>query len=147
MPVYSPPALNAVNFSLTARTPDSVAPYGMALTSYTVPALNAVNFALASYTLPVYNTADFELGVEPTVVNPDVGTITLTGYSPTISIVSPLIAGLGVITLTGYSPTVSAIEDVAPENPLRISLNSRYTSRPKAPPKKYHTFTKFGKRK
>ena len=61
MPVYTPPALNAVNFALTARTPESVAPYTMALSVYTAPALNAVNFAVATYTAPVYNTIDFEL--------------------------------------------------------------------------------------
>lgn len=61
MPVYTPPALNAVDFALVARTPESVAPYTMALTSYTAPALNAVDFALVTYTQPVYNTIDFEL--------------------------------------------------------------------------------------
>jgi hypothetical protein len=61
MPVYTPPALNAVDFALTARTPESVVPAYNVLVSYTVPALNAVDFALVSYTPPVYNTIDFEL--------------------------------------------------------------------------------------
>ena len=61
MPVYTPPALNAVDFALTVQPAHSVAPYVMALTSYTTPALNAVDFALSVYTRPVYNTIDFEL--------------------------------------------------------------------------------------
>ena len=61
MPVYTPPALNAVDFALSVQPAHSVAPYVMALTSYTTPALNAVDFALSVYTQPVYNTIDFEL--------------------------------------------------------------------------------------
>lgn len=61
MPVYTPPALNAVDFALSVQPSHSVAPYTMALTSYTAPALNAVDFALVTYTQPVYNTIDFEL--------------------------------------------------------------------------------------
>jgi hypothetical protein len=61
MPIYTPPALNAVDFALTARTPENVDPYTMALSVYSVPALNAIDFAVATYTPPVYNTVDFEL--------------------------------------------------------------------------------------
>lgn len=61
MPVYTPPALNAVDFALTVQPSHSVAPYVMVLTSYTVPALNAIDFDLSVYTQPVYNTIDFEL--------------------------------------------------------------------------------------
>jgi hypothetical protein len=61
MPVYTPPALNAVDFELVVQPSHSVAPYVMTLTSYTVPALNAVDFALVTYTQPDYNTIDFEL--------------------------------------------------------------------------------------
>ena len=61
MPVYTPPALNAVDFALVVQPAHSVDPYDMALSVYTVPALNAVDFALVTYTQPVYNTIDFEL--------------------------------------------------------------------------------------
>ena len=61
MPVYTPPALNAVNFALTAQTPANIDPYETTLASYTVPALNAVNFALSVYTLPTFNRIIFEL--------------------------------------------------------------------------------------
>ena len=61
MPIYNPPALNAVNFSLTVEPAHSVAPYLNTLSVYTAPALNAVDFVLSLYTPPVYNTIDFEL--------------------------------------------------------------------------------------
>lgn len=61
MPVYTPPALNAVDFALTARTPDNVDPNVITLTSYAAPALNAVDFSVSIYTPPTFNTADFEL--------------------------------------------------------------------------------------
>jgi hypothetical protein len=61
MPVYTPPALNAVDFALTVQPAHSVVPAYNVLVSYTVPALNAVDFALVTYTPPVYNTIDFEL--------------------------------------------------------------------------------------
>lgn len=61
MPIYTPPANNAVDFAITARTPESVAPNLITLTSFTPAIPSAVNFALSVYTAPVYNTIDFEL--------------------------------------------------------------------------------------
>ena len=61
MALYTPPALNAVDFELTVQPAHSVVPYDMPLSVYSVPALNAVDFALATYTPPTYNTIDFEL--------------------------------------------------------------------------------------
>ena len=48
MSIYTPPALNAVNFALEAFTPADMTPAQMALAVYSVPALNAVNFALTA---------------------------------------------------------------------------------------------------
>ena len=61
MAVYTPPALTAVNFALTAQTPPSLTPAYQALTSYSVPALTAVNFALTPYTAPTYPYVGWEL--------------------------------------------------------------------------------------
>jgi hypothetical protein len=59
--VYTPPALNAVDFALTAFTPANVTPYGIALSIYTPPALNAVDFALSAYTPPTFPYVGWEL--------------------------------------------------------------------------------------
>lgn len=61
MSIYTPPALNAVDFALTAFTPADITPYDSGLTSYVPPALNAVDFALVAYTLPQFNRVDWEL--------------------------------------------------------------------------------------
>lgn len=61
MSIYTPPALNAVNFELTAFTPANTAPYEIALSAYTVPALNAVDFALTAYSAPNFPAINFEL--------------------------------------------------------------------------------------
>lgn len=107
MPVYTPPALNAVDFALSVQPSHSVAPYNMALTSYTVPALNAVDFALVTYTPPVYNTIDFELLDVPaggTTVDTLTGALILTGYSPSIG--KWINVGYGELVLAGYAPTI-----------------------------------------
>ena len=62
MTTYVVPALNAVNFALTAATPADTTNYGIALSSYSAPALNAVNFALVGYSLPSFVAIDFEIG-------------------------------------------------------------------------------------
>jgi hypothetical protein len=59
--VYTPPALNAVDFALSAFTPADVTPYGIALSTYTPPALNAVDFALSAYTPPTFPYVGWEL--------------------------------------------------------------------------------------
>lgn len=61
MPVYTPPALTAVNFALTEQPAHSVVPAYNVLTTYTIPALTAVNFAIVTYVIPVYNRINFEL--------------------------------------------------------------------------------------
>jgi hypothetical protein len=61
MSVYAPPALNAVDFALTAHTVPSIASPQNVLQSYTTPALNAVNFALSSFSLPTYMNIGWEL--------------------------------------------------------------------------------------
>lgn len=61
MSIYTPPALNAVDFDLSAFTPADVTPYSVELVPYTVPALNAVDFALTTYTLPTFVEIDWEL--------------------------------------------------------------------------------------
>jgi hypothetical protein len=61
MSVYTPPALNAVDFALTAHTVPSIASPQNALQSYTTPALNAVNFALSSFSVPTYMNIGWEL--------------------------------------------------------------------------------------
>lgn len=58
---YTPPALNAVNFTLTSFTPEDLTGAAVALTSYSMPALNAVDFVLSVYALPVFPSVDFEL--------------------------------------------------------------------------------------
>lgn len=62
MTTYTPPALNAVDFGLTATTPDSVQGHSIALSPYSAPALAAVAFALVAYTLPTFSGIDFEIG-------------------------------------------------------------------------------------
>lgn len=61
MSVYTPPALDAVNFALTAHTPVASAPATQVLVSYTPPALTAVDFALVAYTVPTYVSVGWEL--------------------------------------------------------------------------------------
>jgi len=61
MSVYTPPALNAVDFALTAHTVPSIASPQNVLQSYTTPALNAVNFALTSFSVPTYMNIGWEL--------------------------------------------------------------------------------------
>lgn len=61
MSIYTVPALNAVDFALTAFTPEDITPYDSALTAYTVPALSAVDFALSLYAIPDFFGVDFEL--------------------------------------------------------------------------------------
>lgn len=61
MSVYTPPSLSAVDFALTAVTPASMTPAGMALSIYTVPSLSAVGFALATYTAATRPYAGWEL--------------------------------------------------------------------------------------
>jgi hypothetical protein len=62
MTTYVVPALNAVDFALTAATPADTTNYGIALSSYSAPALNAIDFALVSYAFPDFIALDFELG-------------------------------------------------------------------------------------
>jgi len=61
MSIYTVPALNAVDFALTAFTPEDITPYDTGLSVYTVPALTAVDFALVPYTLPNFFDINFEL--------------------------------------------------------------------------------------
>jgi hypothetical protein len=61
MSVYTVPALNAVDFALTAHTVPSIASPQNVLQSYTTPALNAVNFALTSFSVPTYMNIGWEL--------------------------------------------------------------------------------------
>ena len=61
MSIYVPPALNAVDFDLTAHTVPSIASPAQALQSYTVPSLTAVAFALSAYTVPTYMDIGWEL--------------------------------------------------------------------------------------
>jgi hypothetical protein len=61
MSVYTPPALNAVDFALTAHTVPSIASPQNVLQSYTTPALNAVNFALSAFTVPTWMNIGWEL--------------------------------------------------------------------------------------
>jgi hypothetical protein len=61
MSVYTVPALNAVDFALTAHTVPSLASPPNVLSAYTVPSLSAVDFALVSYTPPTYMDIGWEL--------------------------------------------------------------------------------------
>lgn len=61
MAVYTPPALNAVNFALTAHTVPSIASPQNVLSVYTVPAMAAVNFALSVFTVPTWMNIGWEL--------------------------------------------------------------------------------------
>lgn len=61
MSVYVVPALNAVDFALTAHTVPSLASPAQGLQAYTVPSLSAVDFALTAYTLPTYMDVGWEL--------------------------------------------------------------------------------------
>lgn len=61
MSVYTVPALNAVDFALTAHTVPSLASPAQALQAYTVPSLAAVDFALTAYTVPTYMDVGWEL--------------------------------------------------------------------------------------
>lgn len=65
MSIYTPPALNAVDFALTSFTPEVLPANNSILSAYSVPALDAVNFALTIYTPPTYPTIDFELFDSP----------------------------------------------------------------------------------
>ena len=67
MSIYTPPALNAVDFDLVAFTPADITPAEMELSAYSVPALSAVDFALTTYTPPTFPYVGWELlpGVGP----------------------------------------------------------------------------------
>ena len=65
MSVYTAPALNAVDFALTAVTPANITPYTIALSAYTPPATSAVDFALTTFTGPTFPDVGFELLAEP----------------------------------------------------------------------------------
>lgn len=61
MSVYTVPALNAVDFALTAHAVPSLASPASALSVYTVPSLSAVDFALSVYAVPTYMDIGWEL--------------------------------------------------------------------------------------
>ena len=61
MSVYTPPALNAVDFALTPHTVPTLRFPTQALSVYTVPALSAVDFALTAYTVPTFVSVGWEL--------------------------------------------------------------------------------------
>jgi hypothetical protein len=61
MPVYTPPALDAVDFALTEQPAQNITPEYNVLSAYSVPSLSSVDFALVAYTPPTYNTIDFNL--------------------------------------------------------------------------------------
>lgn len=61
MSIYTIPPLNAVDFALSAFTPEVLPANDSVLSVYTVPALNAVDFALSAYTLPTFPSIDWEL--------------------------------------------------------------------------------------
>lgn len=61
MSAYTPPALNAVDFALTAHTVPSIASPTQVLSPYSVPTLTAVNFSLIAYTQPTYQNIGWEL--------------------------------------------------------------------------------------
>ena len=68
MTVYTVPALDAVDFEISAAVPESVTNHVTTLTAYLAPALAAVAFALVPYTPPTFLSIDFELrDVAPTV--------------------------------------------------------------------------------
>lgn len=48
--------------------------------------------------------------INPAVAQPGVGSLTLTGYAPTVSVTTPTLVtpGVGAMTLTGAAPTVTA---------------------------------------
>lgn len=120
MPVYIPPALNAVDFELSVQPSHSVAPYDMALTSYTVPALNAVDFALVSYTQPDYNTIDFEFIQSGSAadVDPLTGALVLNGQIPSLSVSDnkSVVTDVGILTFTNFRPAaiISGDKQVLP---------------------------------
>lgn len=61
MSVYTPPALNAVDFELSAYVPTSLDSPVMELSPYTVPSLSAVDFVLSAYTPPSLSNIGWEL--------------------------------------------------------------------------------------
>jgi len=112
MSVYTPPALNAVDFPLTAFTPaDNTPPYNE-LAVHTPPALNAVDFALTVYTPPTYPDVGWELlpGVGPTnyTLNAAAGAYTLSGQAATFTVARVLPAAAGAYVLAGQSATLRA---------------------------------------
>ncbi len=79
MTIYTPPALNAVDFALTPFTPEILPANDSALSAYTVPALTNVDFALVAYTQPTFPSVDFELADSA----PATQTITGVGFTNT----------------------------------------------------------------
>lgn len=61
MSVYTPPALDAVDFELQTYTPADITPYESALSVHTPPALDAVDFALSPVTPPTFPNVGWEL--------------------------------------------------------------------------------------
>jgi hypothetical protein len=104
MSIYTPPALNAVNFALEAFTPADITPYGVVLSPYTVPATNAVNFALTTYTPPTFQNVGWELlpsgGISYTLTCA-VGAYAYTGQAATLTVARNLELETGSYVYTG----------------------------------------------
>jgi hypothetical protein len=109
MSVYTVPALNAVDFALTAHTVPSLASPETALQAYTVPALNAVDFALTTTTPPTYMDVGWELlpsGGGGLTLDAGSGAYTLTGVAATLRIARRLQSETGVYALTGVAASL-----------------------------------------
>lgn len=105
MSIYVPPALNAVDFALTAHTVPSIASPAQVLSAYTVPALNAVDFDLTAYTVPTYMDIGWELlpsvgPVDYTLICA-VGSYVYTGQSASLTVARQLALDAGAYAYAG----------------------------------------------
>lgn len=109
MSVYTPPALNAVDFALTAHTVPSIASPTQALSPYSVPTLTAVNFSLIAYTQPTYQNIGWELlpGGGVTIT----GTLAATDGADTAAFAGD-IAHVGTLAATDSADTAAFAGDI-----------------------------------
>lgn len=119
MSVYTPPALNAVDFALEAATPADVTPYTIALTSYTPPALNAVDFALVAYTQPTFPYVGWELlpGAGPVnyTLSLATGAYSYLGNAVTLAVARNLSLEAGAYNYAGNAATLTVARNFALE--------------------------------
>lgn len=118
MSVYTPPALDAVDFELQTYTPADITPYESALSAHTPPALDAVDFALSTVTPPTFPNVGWEL--LPSGGATITGTLAATETQDTASL-SGLLVHVGTLAVTESQDSASLTGKVAHTGTLAVT--------------------------